>query len=86
MRKVIYSMMVSLDGFVETPNRDLEWIAIDEELHTFSNDQAREMSAFLYGRRLYEVMASYWPTAEQPPGRSGRGERQHLYHLQGVRR
>ena len=66
-RKVIYSMMVSLDGFVEGPNQEIDWVIIDEEIHTHANDEAREMGAFLYGRRMYEVMAGYWPTAESDP-------------------
>jgi len=64
MRKVIYSMGVSLDGFIEAPNRELDWSTPDEELHRFWNDQAREMGTCLYGRRLYELMADYWPTAD----------------------
>ncbi len=67
MRKVIYSMNVSLGGFIEGPNRELEWSTPDEELHRFWNDQAREMGTFLYGRRLYELMADFWPTAETNP-------------------
>lgn len=67
MRKLIYSMMVSLDGFIETPKRAIDWIIIDEELHVFANDQAREQGAFLYGRKLYQVMAAYWPTADAQP-------------------
>ena len=65
--KLVYSMMVSLDGFIETPERSLDWVRIDEELHTFVNDQVRREAAFLYGRRLYEVMAAYWPTADEDP-------------------
>ncbi len=71
MRKVIYSMMVSLDGFIEGPNRELDWHIIDEELHTFVNDQQRAMGAFLYGRRLYEIMVDYWPTADTNPSAPG---------------
>jgi dihydrofolate reductase len=67
MGKVVYSMSVSLDGFVETPSRSLDWVQVDDELHTFFNDEAREASAFLYGRRLYELMTDYWPTAENDP-------------------
>jgi len=67
MRKLIYSMMVSLDGFIARPNGDLDWILIDEELHTFANEQAREVDTELYGRRLWEVMVAYWPTADQNP-------------------
>ena len=67
MRSVIYSMVVSLDGFVARPNGDLDRADVDEELHTFANQQAREMGTILYGRRLYELMAGYWPTADLNP-------------------
>lgn len=66
MRKVIYSMLVSLDGFIEGPNRELDWHIIDEELHRFINDQLSEFDTYLYGRRLYEVM-TYWETADTNP-------------------
>jgi dihydrofolate reductase len=67
MGRLVYSMSVSLDGFVATPSRSLDWVLIDEELHSLFNDEAREMSAFLYGRRMYELMVDYWPTAETDP-------------------
>ena len=70
MGKLIYSLNVSLDGFVETPDHGLDWALVDEELHTWFNDQARAVDAFLYGRRLYELMAAYWPTAESDPSAS----------------
>ena len=67
MGKLIYLMNVSLDGFVETPDHGLDWGVIDDELHSFFNDQMRGVDASLYGRRLYEVMAAYWPTGESDP-------------------
>jgi dihydrofolate reductase len=66
MRKLIYSMGVSLDGFIAGPDGEIDWSAPDEELHRFHNQQARETGAYLYGRRLYEVMA-YWETADEKP-------------------
>jgi dihydrofolate reductase len=66
MRKLIYLMNVSLDGFIEGPNRELDWTRVDEELHRFFNDQQSDMDTLLYGRRLYEVM-TYWETAEADP-------------------
>ena len=63
VRKVIYEMSVSLDGFIETPNREIDWVIVDEELHTFFNDQERAIDTHLYGRRMYEIM-SYWQTAD----------------------
>jgi dihydrofolate reductase len=66
MRKLIYSMGVSLDGFIAGPAGEIDWSAPDEELHRFHNQQARETGADLYGRRLYEVM-TYWETAHENP-------------------
>lgn len=66
MRKVIYSMLVSLDGFIEGPNRELDWAIPDEELHQYVNDQQSEFDTSLYGRRMYEVMM-YWETADTNP-------------------
>ncbi len=67
MPNVIYSMLVSLDGFIEGPNRELDWHVIDEEFHTFANDHLRTAGAFLYGRRMYENMAAFWPTGDEDP-------------------
>ena len=67
MGKLIYSMNVSLDGYVETPEHSLDWANVDEELHGWFNDRTREVDASLYGRRMYELMAGYWPTAESDP-------------------
>jgi dihydrofolate reductase len=64
---LIYSMGVSLDGFIAGPGGDIGWSAPGEELHRFHNEQAREMGVHLYGRRLYEVMR-FWETADQRPG------------------
>jgi dihydrofolate reductase len=66
MRKVIYSMGVSLDGFIAGSGGEIDWSAPDEELHRFHNQQTRDLGAHLCGRRLYEVML-YWETAEENP-------------------
>lgn len=67
MRKVIYSMMMSLDGFIARPNGDLDWVIITDDLHTFVNERERNVDTHLYGRRMYETMAAHWPTADQNP-------------------
>lgn len=64
MRRLIYSMGTSLDGFIETRTGENAMPEPDEELHRFANDQARDIGISLYGRRMYEAMAGYWPTAE----------------------
>jgi dihydrofolate reductase len=66
MRNVIYSMGVSLDGFIAGPGGEIDWSAPNEELHGFHNEQTRELGAHFCGRRLYEDML-YWETAEENP-------------------
>jgi dihydrofolate reductase len=61
--RLVYGMQLSLDGYIEGPNGDLSWNRVDEELHRHFNEQEREAELLLYGRRLYELMAAYWPTA-----------------------
>lgn len=67
MRKVIYAVMVSIDGFIEGPNQELDWHLIDEELHRHFNELENTIDIHLYGRRLYENMAAYWPSADENP-------------------
>lgn len=68
MGKLIYSLNVSLDGYAATLEGGLDWALVDEELHSWFNEQARHHQATLYGRRMYELMAGHWPTAEEDPG------------------
>jgi dihydrofolate reductase len=64
MRKVSYSMGVSLDGFVAGPGGEIDWTAPDEELHRFHNELVREADVQLCGRGLYEEML-FWETAQE---------------------
>ena len=66
MRRVTYSMGVSLDGYIVGPDGNFDWTAPDEEVFRFVTDQIREVGIHLLGRRLYETML-YWETADQDP-------------------
>ena len=70
MAKLIYSAIISLDGYVADVDGNFDWAAPDEEVHAFVNDLERPVGTYLYGRRMYEVMVG-WETAhtgaDQPP-------------------
>ncbi|MGX2998441.1 dihydrofolate reductase family protein [Streptomyces sp. JNUCC 64] len=66
MRKVTYSMGVSLDGYIVGPDGRFDWTEPDEETFRFWIDDIREVGVHLLGRRLYETML-YWETADQDP-------------------
>jgi dihydrofolate reductase len=61
MAKLIYSAITSLDGYVADEDGNFDWAAPDEEVHAFVNDLERPVGTYLYGRRMYEVMAP-WET------------------------
>jgi len=67
MGKLIYGMNVSVDGYVADAKDDIGWSSPSEDLHRFWNDRERDTALALYGRRLYNLMAAYWPTADQAP-------------------
>jgi len=66
MRSLIYSMSVSLDGFIAGPDGAIDWSVPDDELFGFHTERVQETGVQLCGRRLYETM-TYWETAEASP-------------------
>ena len=70
MGKLVYSVLMSLDGYIEDKSGRFDWAAPDEEVHAFVNDLERSIGTYLYGRRMYETMV-FWETAhtaaDEPP-------------------
>ena len=62
MPKTYLFMMVSLDGFFEGPNHDLDWHNVDQEFVAFAVRQLDDTGVILFGRRTYEMMAEFWPS------------------------
>jgi len=60
MRKVIFFMLISLDGYFEGPNHAIDWHNVDEEFNQFSLAQLDSAGMLLFGRLTYELMADYW--------------------------
>lgn len=69
MARLIYSAIMSLDGYVADEDGNFDWAAPDEEVHAFVNDLERPAGTYLYGRRMYETMR-YWETAHTLAGQS----------------
>ncbi|HET9342194.1 MAG TPA: dihydrofolate reductase family protein [Candidatus Eremiobacteraceae bacterium] len=67
MRKLIYPMNTSLDLYVEGTDGNFAWTTPDDELHKHFNDLIAVATTHLHGRRMWETMGGYWPTAEADP-------------------
>ncbi|WP_327342474.1 dihydrofolate reductase family protein [Streptomyces europaeiscabiei] len=68
MRKLIYGMNLSLDGYIAAPGDDIGWGVASDELFQFWSDQLQATDLSLYGRGLWQTMSSHWPTGDQQPG------------------
>lgn len=66
-RKIIYSMHVSLDGFVGGPNGEMDWIKVDDSMFDHVGQLTDDADAAIYGKNTFHMMDSYWPTADQGP-------------------
>ncbi|HEY0870908.1 MAG TPA: dihydrofolate reductase family protein [Acidothermaceae bacterium] len=64
MRTVASFIMISLDGFYEGRNGELDWPIIDQEFGDFALTQLDAAATLGFGRATYEHMAAYWPTAQ----------------------
>jgi dihydrofolate reductase len=62
MRKLLFFMLISLDGFFEGPDRDINWHNVDAEFNEFALEQLNSVDMLLFGRVTYELMAGYWPS------------------------
>jgi dihydrofolate reductase len=65
MGKLIMWNLMTLDGFVEGPNRDISWHfdVWGEELERLSIEQLKSAGGLMFGRVTYELMAGHWPSA-----------------------
>lgn len=64
MRKLVYSMTISVDGFIADKSGSLDWGAPDDEIFRFHTQRVEETAIQLCGRRLYETMG-YWESVEE---------------------
>jgi dihydrofolate reductase len=68
MRKLNYVMHVTLDGYYADTNNDMRWVHMDDFIGDWVDKVIETCDTALYGRVTYEMMASFWPTAEELPG------------------
>lgn len=67
MGRLIYGMNISVDGYIADAQGNIDWSEPSAEVHQYWNDFERETALSFYGRRLYELMSAYWPTASDDP-------------------
>lgn len=64
MRRIIYWVHASIDGFIDGPNGEFDWPTMGPELSAYSEALDRRVDTLLFGRRVWEMMVGFWPRAE----------------------
>ncbi|MGC0419455.1 dihydrofolate reductase family protein [Embleya sp. AB8] len=64
MRKILYLVHQSLDGYIQGPNGEFDWAEMGPESSDFGQTLNDEADTFLYGRVVWEMMSGYWPIVE----------------------
>jgi dihydrofolate reductase len=68
MRKLVFGMNATLDGYIAAPGDDIGWSGPpSDEMFRWWLDQELATGLALYGRKLWEAMCPHWPTADQRP-------------------
>ncbi|MFD0674901.1 dihydrofolate reductase family protein [Cohnella sp. GCM10027633] len=62
MRKIIYQMMVTLDGYYSGPRGEIDWHVVDEEFQRYSIEFLQSIDTLMFGRKTFEMMESFWAT------------------------
>jgi dihydrofolate reductase len=63
MRSIVSGFACSLDGYIEGPNGEYDWIIVDKEID-FA-EQMKRYDAFLYGRRTYDSVRKMGPNKDK---------------------
>ncbi len=67
MRKIFLHIMVSLDGYIEDADKQLDFHFDDDEFEEYINGVLASIDSMIFGRKAFELLAEYWPTAEENP-------------------
>ena len=65
MRKIVYWVHASVDGFIDGPNGEFDWPVMGPQLSAYSEGLDRNVDTLLFGRPVWEMMVNFWPNAEQ---------------------
>jgi dihydrofolate reductase len=80
MRKIVSSIIMSLDNFAANTAGDLSMFKVDEEFFNMSESLCDAADTALYGKGTYYIMQSYWPTAADQPGASTHDKQHSLWY------
>ena len=70
MRKLFAQLHVSVDGYFDGPDQELDWFVLDDEFFAYVEEMLGSIGGILLGRTTYEGFAAHWPNSTHPASRS----------------
>jgi len=67
MKKIFVHMIVSLDGYINGPDGEMNLHFVDDEFEDYINNLLKSIDGMIYGRKSFELLSQYWPTAAENP-------------------
>jgi dihydrofolate reductase len=65
VRKLFVQLHVSVDGYFDGPNQELDWFVLDDEFFAYVDEMLGSIGGILLGRTTYEGFAAHWPHSTQ---------------------
>lgn len=84
MRNIFLHIFVSLDGFIEGADKSLDWMVGDDEIEDYINGMLGSIDSMIFGRKAFELLAGYWPTAAENPASAADPEKPER-HIEAAR-
>jgi dihydrofolate reductase len=63
MSEMFLQISVSLDGYIEDENGDIEWMTSDTSLDSFLTAMLKSIDGMVFGRKAHALLADFWPNA-----------------------
>src|SRR6202041_2402332 len=65
VRKPFLQLHVSVDGYFDGPNQELDWFVLDDEFFAYVETMLGSIDGILLGRTTYDAFAAHWPNSTQ---------------------
>ncbi len=70
MSELFLQISVTLDGYIEDRDRDIEWMTSDTSFDAFITATLQSIDGMIFGRTAHALLATFWPTAGTAPDAS----------------
>ena len=68
MSELFLQIAVSLDGYIEDANGDIDWMVFDASVDPYATQTLESIDGMIFGRKAHSLLATFWPGAAETEG------------------